>query len=101
MTLQFLFFDGEESFITWRGTDHTYGSRHLAKVWEKQDILKGIEVLMLFDLLGSKEPAIFPLEHQSMVRNWLFYCFTSVEYLGLYLKYSVVYIYSCTIGGKN
>jgi len=71
LTLQFVFFDGEESFLQWEYGDNTYGSRHLAKIWEKKDILKGIEVLMLLDLLGSKEPAIFPLdEYQSVLHSW-------------------------------
>lgn len=26
-TLQLIFFDGEEAFVDWRGTDHTYGAR--------------------------------------------------------------------------
>ncbi|KAG8938131.1 hypothetical protein FRC00_000568, partial [Tulasnella sp. 408] len=34
-TLQLIFFDGEEAFVDWRGTDHTYGARHLAEKWEK------------------------------------------------------------------
>jgi len=31
MTLQFIFFDGEEAFVDWTETDSLYGSRHLAK----------------------------------------------------------------------
>jgi len=62
LTLQFLFFDGEESFITWRGTDHTYGSRHLAQVWEEENLLKGIEVFVLLDLLGQENPIFFPID---------------------------------------
>ena len=30
LTLQFLFFDGEEAFKNWRSDDSTYGARHLA-----------------------------------------------------------------------
>jgi glutaminyl-peptide cyclotransferase len=33
--LQFIFFDGEEAFEYWTGTDSLYGSRHLAAKWEK------------------------------------------------------------------
>lgn len=33
VTLQLVFFDGEESFENWTNTDSIYGSRHLAKKW--------------------------------------------------------------------
>ena len=35
VTLQLIFFDGEEAFVRWSRTDSTYGSRNLAKVWEQ------------------------------------------------------------------
>ena len=35
MTLQFLFFDGEEAFREWKGTDNTYGARDLAAKWNE------------------------------------------------------------------
>jgi len=62
LTLQFLFFDGEEPFVRWSGNDNTYGSRHLAKVWQKKGLLDGIEVFMLLDLLGARNPKISPLD---------------------------------------
>ena len=31
VTLQLVFFDGEEAFVQWTATDSLYGSRHLAK----------------------------------------------------------------------
>ena len=36
VTLQFVFFDGEEAFKRWTSTDSIYGSRHLAGTWEKE-----------------------------------------------------------------
>lgn len=33
VTLQFIFFDGEEAFQYWSATDSLYGSRHLAAKW--------------------------------------------------------------------
>ena len=62
LTLQFLFFDGEEPFVRWSGNDNTYGSRHLAKVWQEKGLLDGIEVFMLLDLLGARNPKISPLD---------------------------------------
>ena len=35
VTLQFMFFDGEEAFEQWSDLDSLYGSRHLAKVLEQ------------------------------------------------------------------
>ena len=34
VTLQFIFFDGEEAFVEWNQLDSIYGSRHLAEKWE-------------------------------------------------------------------
>ena len=34
VTLQMVFFDGEEAFQEWTRTDSLYGARHLAEVWE-------------------------------------------------------------------
>ncbi|KAJ3993660.1 hypothetical protein F5050DRAFT_657547 [Lentinula boryana] len=33
-TLQLVFFDGEEAFVSWTNTDSIYGARHLAETWE-------------------------------------------------------------------
>ncbi|KAG0235061.1 hypothetical protein BGW42_005854 [Actinomortierella wolfii] len=74
-TLQLIFFDGEEAFVNWQGNDHTYGSRHLAALWENTTVpktrqatgrnggniankLDGIELLVLLDLLGSENPRV-------------------------------------------
>lgn len=68
-SLTALFFDGEEAFVDWAGTDHTYGSRHLASVWrrarrcseETQDEhacnttwMSSIDAFVLLDLIGSQ-----------------------------------------------
>lgn len=62
--LQFIFFDGEEAFHEWGPTDSLYGSRHLAAKWDKQKPQPGcsgsnelgrIELLVLLDLIGSKD----------------------------------------------
>jgi len=33
VTLQLLFFDGEEAFVSWGPNDSIYGARHLARKW--------------------------------------------------------------------
>ena len=67
MTLQFLFFDGEEAFKTWSSTDSLYGSRHLATKWSRTPYsykgvtgneLDRIDVFMLLDLLGAANPKV-------------------------------------------
>lgn len=42
LSLQFLFFDGEEAFVNWNENDSIYGAKHLAKKWEKENELDKI-----------------------------------------------------------
>ncbi len=35
LTLQLIFFDGEEAIKEWRGSDNTYGARDLANKWNR------------------------------------------------------------------
>ena len=83
MTLEFLFFDGEEPFVRWQGNDNTYGSRHLAKVWEENGLLPGIEMFMLLDLLGARKPKISPLDPNAQVKS------CAQISLGSYFLYSI------------
>jgi len=50
-----VFFDGEEAIERWEGTDHTYGSRHLAAKWGTDGTLARIKALLLADMLGDKD----------------------------------------------
>jgi len=77
MTIQLIFFDGEEAFVQWSKDDSLYGSRHLANKWSrnsfpqtKQEIdlcksyplnreLDRIELMVLLDLLGSSNPRFY------------------------------------------
>jgi glutaminyl-peptide cyclotransferase len=65
VTLQFIFFDGEEAFVQWTSRDSIYGSRHLAAKWEQTPYPPGqrefnelnrMDMLVLLDLLGTKNP---------------------------------------------
>jgi len=67
LTLQFIFFDGEEAFVQWTSTDSIYGARHLAAKLEKQGFthssvsgneLERMDIFVLLDLLGAKDPNI-------------------------------------------
>jgi len=71
LTLQFLFFDGEEAFVRWTSTDSIYGSRELAKTWENQGYSHAgtsgnhndrIDIFVLLDLLGAKGMQLSKLE---------------------------------------
>ncbi|KAM3594975.1 uncharacterized protein V6R79_016296 [Siganus canaliculatus] len=65
LTLQLLFFDGEEALFQWTPTDSLYGSRHLARKMEgtphpsgatDTNQLHGIDLFVLLDLIGAADP---------------------------------------------
>ncbi|XP_071761918.2 glutaminyl-peptide cyclotransferase [Centroberyx gerrardi] len=65
LTLQLLFFDGEEALFQWTSTDSLYGSRHLAQKMERTphpagatdtNQLHGIDLFVLLDLIGAPGP---------------------------------------------
>ncbi|XP_030211839.1 glutaminyl-peptide cyclotransferase [Gadus morhua] len=65
LTLQLLFFDGEEAMFQWTATDSLYGSRHLAQQMESTphpagaddtNLLHGIDLFVLMDLIGAPTP---------------------------------------------
>ncbi|XP_017332703.1 glutaminyl-peptide cyclotransferase isoform X1 [Ictalurus punctatus] len=65
LTLQLIFFDGEEALYQWTSTDSLYGSRHLATKMENTahplgatdtNQLDGIDLFVLLDLIGGPMP---------------------------------------------
>ena len=61
---QLIFFDGEEAVRHWSPSDSLYGSRALASKWSKlpsnhPNSLHKIELMVLLDLLGSKDGTNF------------------------------------------
>lgn len=71
VSLQVIFFDGEEAFEDWTRTDSLYGSRHLAAKLQSQKFprssgadcsasirneLDRIELFVLLDLIGEVNP---------------------------------------------
>uniref|UniRef100_A0A665VPA0 Glutaminyl-peptide cyclotransferase n=1 Tax=Echeneis naucrates TaxID=173247 RepID=A0A665VPA0_ECHNA len=65
LTLQLIFFDGEEALFQWTSTDSLYGSRHLAQKMESTphptgatdtNQLDGMDLLVLLDLIGAPSP---------------------------------------------
>ncbi|MBV8845351.1 MAG: M28 family peptidase [Bryobacterales bacterium] len=49
-----VFFDGEEAFGEWTGTDSVYGSRHLAEKWRMDGTLRKLKALINVDMIGDK-----------------------------------------------
>jgi len=66
VSLQFIFFDGEEAFRSWTSRDSIYGARHLAQKWNSlsypektndgSNHLHRMDLLVLLDLLGTPNP---------------------------------------------
>ncbi|XP_006181129.2 LOW QUALITY PROTEIN: glutaminyl-peptide cyclotransferase [Camelus ferus] len=68
LSLQLIFFDGEEAFLHWSPRDSLYGSRHLAPKMASTphppgardtNQLHGMDLLILLDLIGAPNPT-FP-----------------------------------------
>ncbi|MGA1797081.1 MAG: M28 family peptidase [bacterium] len=67
-TYWFIFFDGEESFLTWTESDSLYGSRHLVEQLRESGEIYRLKALILLDMIGDKDLAL-PRESQSSA--WL------------------------------
>jgi len=63
-----VFFDGEEAIEQWRGTDNTYGSRHLAAKWGADGTLKRVKAFLLADMLGDKD---LDVQKETQSTPWL------------------------------
>jgi hypothetical protein len=67
-TVELLFLDGEEATIEWRGTDHTYGSRHYVDVAQREKTLPGLRALILVDMIGDRDLTI---RRETASTSWL------------------------------
>lgn len=67
-TYWFIFFDGEEAFLTWTESDSLYGSRHLVKLLRESGEIYRLKALILLDMIGDKDLEL-PRESQSTA--WL------------------------------
>ncbi|KAK3549300.1 hypothetical protein QTP70_034508 [Hemibagrus guttatus] len=77
LTLQLVFFDGEEAFEEWTDADSLYGSRHLAELMAHTahppgsthtTQLQAVDLFVLLDLLGAAEPLI--VNHFDNTAHW-------------------------------
>ena len=60
VTLQMVFFDGEEAFVEWSQTDSLYGARHLAEKWSDTHHPEGSTTTMI-DTIVSIFQGVFSL----------------------------------------
>lgn len=76
LTLQLVFFDGEEAFNKWSSKDSTYGSRNLAAKWQQTPFnrdgvntneLNRIDAFVLLDLIGAKNPKFVSLKQETQL----------------------------------
>jgi glutaminyl-peptide cyclotransferase len=59
LTIELLFFDGEEAVIDWnRNNDNTYGSRYYVQTARKAGTLAGIKAMVLLDMIGDRDLVI-------------------------------------------
>ena len=54
-TIELLFLDGEEATVEWRGTDHTYGSRHYVAEARRSGSLASLKAFVLVDMVGDRD----------------------------------------------
>uniref|UniRef100_A0A8C5T4X2 Glutaminyl-peptide cyclotransferase n=1 Tax=Malurus cyaneus samueli TaxID=2593467 RepID=A0A8C5T4X2_9PASS len=76
LSLQLIFFDGEEAFVRWSPSDSLYGSQHLAQKMvstphppgsKTTNQLQGIDLFVLLDLIGAPNP-VFPNYFPNTIR---------------------------------
>ncbi|XP_053158778.1 glutaminyl-peptide cyclotransferase isoform X2 [Hemicordylus capensis] len=76
LSLQLIFFDGEEAFVQWSLSDSLYGSRHLAEKMVSTlhptgaintNQIQGIDLFVLLDLIGARNPT-FPVYFMNTAR---------------------------------
>jgi Zn-dependent M28 family amino/carboxypeptidase len=63
-----VFFDGEESFVQWTGSDHTYGSRYQAAQWSVDGTAERIKALINVDMIGDAD---LRLVYEQQSTPWL------------------------------
>jgi Zn-dependent M28 family amino/carboxypeptidase len=54
LTIELLFLDGEEAVVEWRGSDHTYGSRHYVETARQNGSLAGVKANVLVDMIADR-----------------------------------------------
>ena len=68
ISLQLIFFDGNEAFIKWGLTDSLYGSRHLSSMWSVSHCTVGTN-----DWANQLETIVSSIQHLSKITDIGFY----------------------------
>jgi Zn-dependent M28 family amino/carboxypeptidase len=68
LTIELVWFDGEEAVIDWTATDHTYGSRHYVEAARRSGALASIKGMVLVDMIGERE---LNIRRESMSTPWM------------------------------
>jgi len=68
LTIELVFLDGEEAVIEWRGSDHTYGSRHYVEVAQRTKSLASLKAMILVDMIADRDLGI---RRDSNSTKWL------------------------------
>jgi len=68
VTIDLIFLDGEEAVIDWRGTDHTYGSRHYVEAARRDGTLTSLKAMVLVDMIADRDLGI---RRDSYSTTWL------------------------------
>jgi len=63
-----VFFDGEEAIQSWSDADSTYGSRHLAAKWGRDNTLGKVKAFILTDMIGDKD---LDIQRETRSTGWL------------------------------
>ena len=69
ISMQLIFFDGNEAFSKWTSTDSLYGSRHLASKWS----LSHCSVVGTNDWANQLETIVSSIQHLSNITDVGFY----------------------------
>jgi glutaminyl-peptide cyclotransferase len=55
LTIQFVFFDGEEAVNEWSEEDSVYGSRHFVDALDEADFGESVRAMVLLDMIGDRD----------------------------------------------
>jgi glutaminyl-peptide cyclotransferase len=65
LTIELVFFDGEEAVVEWAGTDNTYGSRRYVSVAKQNGSLATLKAMILVDMIADRDLLIMRESHST------------------------------------
>jgi glutaminyl-peptide cyclotransferase len=65
LTIELVFFDGEEAVVEWAGTDNTYGSRRYVSVTTQNGSLATLKAMILVDMIADRDLLIMRESHST------------------------------------